>query len=63
MASFRRDMDPTYKAKRPSIAQRRQRHREQVWENSDPPGTWLLPMSEELQAQAQPQTVQRYIRD
>jgi hypothetical protein len=51
VSSFRRALDPSYKAHRPSIAERRQRHREQVWANSDPPLTWLLPLSEELQAQ------------
>lgn len=43
MASFRHDLDPTYKAYRPSIPEQRQRHSEQVWENSDPPATWLFP--------------------
>jgi hypothetical protein len=50
VSSFRRAFDPNYKANRTSIAQRRQRHRELVWATIDPPATWLLPLSKELQA-------------
>ncbi|MEA5474254.1 hypothetical protein VB716_08470 [Synechococcus sp. CCY9201] len=42
MSTFRRQIDPGYKATRPTIAERRAAHRRRFLEGFDPPLAWWL---------------------